>query len=241
MTAAQPAAPPPPLPAGGDSRADGIAGGAIPAGGGPAGVGHAAGAELERLLAAMGFDGAQVPPGDREAILSDIGGMVRELAAGLVLLLSARKMVKAEFRMDETQIQPEENNPFKFFKVAELALDELFMTRSGGFQPPAEATRTAFDDLQQHMMLTVSAMQRAFGLLFERLSPDAIDRDDDDSGIRIRGLGNRKGKWESYVEVHARMRANLDAVTRQIMAEAFAQVQEEQARKTAKEYWEKKQ
>ncbi|MNL48080.1 hypothetical protein D3C87_1709090 [compost metagenome] len=142
--------------------------------------------------------------------------------------------------MDETQVQPEENNPFKHFKIAELALDELFLTRSGGFQAPAEAAGSAFEDVKQHVMLTMSAMQRAVRLLMERLGPENTAREDEGGSLRIRGLGAGKGKWESYVETHSRMSGNIDAVTRQIIAEAFAQVQEEQARRVASQYWESK-
>lgn len=195
-------------------------------------------AVVRAFLDGMGFQDNHPLPADPERLMNEAGAMVRAMAGGLISLLSARRMLKSEFRMDETQVQPEENNPFKFFKVAELALDELFLTRSGGFQVPAEAARSAFEDLEQHTMLTMSATQRAIKLLFERLSPDALTREGgDEGGLRIRGLGgSRKGKLETFIESHERMSRNIDTVARQIIAEAFAQVQEEQARKRAKEH-----
>lgn len=204
----------------------------------PALPGHVS---VKALLEGMGFPEVEMADGHQERLLREIGETVRETAYGLISLLAARRAVKTEFRMDETQVQPEENNPFKFFNVAELALDELFVTRAGGFQPPAEATRSAFEDVQQHSLLTMSAMQRAIRLLFERLSPEVIEREHDEEGgaLRVRGLGARKDKWASYVESHARMNGNIDAIARQIVGEAFAQVHEEQARKDAKDYWEK--
>ena len=196
---------------------------------------------MKVLLTALGFPDAQLSVPEQERLLNDVGVMIREMANGLIVLLSARKLVKAEFRMDETQVQPEENNPFKFHKVGELALDELLITRSGGFQQPDEATRSAFNDVKQHTLLTVSAMKRAIKLLLERLSPEALMQEEDDgANLRIRGLGGRKGKWESYVESHAKLSGNLDVIARQIIAEAFAQVHEELARKVSKEYWENK-
>ncbi|NKN36389.1 type VI secretion system-associated FHA domain protein TagH [Agrobacterium sp. a22-2] len=204
----------------------------------PAGSGSAA---VKALFEGMGFPQAQIAPDKQVEVMREVGEMVRALSDGLVLLLSARRMVKTEFRMDETQVQPEENNPFKHFKMAELALDELFLTRSGGFQAPAEAAGNAFEDVKQHVILTMAAMQRAVRLLMERLGPQTIERDSEDDGaLRIRGLGARKGKWEAYTETHARMSGNLDSVAKQIIAEAFAQVQEEQARRVASQYWESK-
>jgi type VI secretion system FHA domain protein len=193
------------------------------------------------LLEGLGFPEVELADGQQERFLREIGETVRETASGLIALLAARRAVKTEFRMDETQVQPEENNPFKFFNVAELALDELFLSHSGGFQPPAEATRAAFEDVQQHSLLAMSAMQRAIKLLFARLSPETIEGQHAEEGgtLRVRGLGARKDKWASYVESHARMNGNIDAIARQIVAEAFAQVHVEQARANAKDYWEK--
>lgn len=198
-------------------------------------------AVLTGLLRGMGFPNAEVSEAGGEKLAEDVGAMVRAIAEGLVQLLSARQLLKSEFRMDETQVRPEENNPFKYFKIAELALDELFLTRSGGFQAPAEAAASAFADVQQHVMMTTAAMQRAMTLMFERLSPDVIARGaDGDGGMRIRGLGGGKGKWETYVDNHTRMSGQIDGIARQIISEAFAQVQEEQARKASTTYWEKK-
>ncbi|MCL6707123.1 type VI secretion system-associated FHA domain protein TagH [Pseudomonas sp. R2.Fl] len=192
------------------------------------------------LFRGMGFSDAAVPAGREAAVLGEVGEMVRAMSDGLVSLLAARKMLKSEFRMDETQVQPEENNPFKHFKMAELALDELFITRSGGFQAPAEAAASALDDVKGHVMLTMAAMQRAIRLLVERLDPKLIAREEEEGSARIRGLGARKGKWEIYSELHQRLSGNLDGMTRQIIGEAFAQVQEEQARRTASQFRESK-
>lgn len=188
------------------------------------------------LFRGMGFADAAVSRADEERIMQDVGEMVRALTDGLVSLLAARRMVKSEFRMDETQVQPEENNPFKHFRMAELALDELFLTRSGGFLPPGEAAAAALDDVKAHVMVTMAAMQRAIRLFAERLDPKLIAREDGEGADRIRGFGARKGKWESYVDIHQRLSANLDGVARQIIAEAFAQVQEEHARQAVSQF-----
>ncbi len=191
------------------------------------------------FLVGLGFPDAKVGAEKRAALMEEAGGMIRELAQGMVVLLSARKMLKSEFRMDETQIAPEENNPFKHFKVGELAIDEMLLTKSGGFQKPDQATRQAFQDLQAHTMITMAAMQRAMRIMFERLSPDMLAEDDEDAGgLRIRGLGAKKGKWETAKQNYSRIRSDFDGVMRQIIMEAFAQTEEEQARRQSRDYWE---
>jgi len=193
---------------------------------------------FQALLSGLGFSNASVPEDEQAEIAKAAGEMVRELANGLIALLAARKSLKSEFRMYETRIQPEENNPFKHFNVGELAIDEMLFARKGGFLAPADAAKEAFKDLQNHSMTTVAATQRAMRLLFETLSPEALAGEDDDGGLRLKGLGSRRGKWDTAKEKHDRLRADFDSLVRQTIAEAFVQVEEEQARQQSKTFWE---
>jgi len=195
-------------------------------------------AVFQALLSGLGFANASIPDEEQAEIARAAGEMVRELANGLIALLNARKSLKTEFRMYETRIQPEENNPFKHFDVGELALDEMLFARKGGFLAPSDAAREAFKDLQNHSMTTVAATQRAMRLLFESLAPEALAGEEDDGGLRLKGLGSRRGKWETAKEKHDRLRADFDAVVRQTIAEAFSQIEEEQARQQSKAFWE---
>jgi len=186
-------------------------------------------AVLSALLSAMGFPQTEIDPRDHLILVGEVGEMLRAMSEGLIALLAARRGVMDELQVGGPAPGMEDDNPFKVFRIAELALDEMFVTRSGGYQDPVQATRAAFDDLQQFMSLIGSAMQRAMILLFERLSPEEIGNDrTDEGGLRIPGLGAKKNKWEAYVESHARMSRNIDAVARQIIGEAFSQVQEQQ-------------
>ncbi|MHA7776855.1 type VI secretion system-associated FHA domain protein TagH [Roseibium sp. M-1] len=193
---------------------------------------------FQALLAGLGFANADVPKENQAEVARATGEMVRELANGLIALLKARKSLKNEFRMYETRIQPEENNPFKHFDIGELAIDEMLFARKGGFLAPPDAAREAFKDLQSHTMRTVAATQRAMRILFESLSPETLAGEEDDGGLRLKGLGTRRGKWDTAKEKHDRLRADFDAVVRQTIAEAFVQVEEEQARQQSKSFWE---
>ncbi|MES0884482.1 type VI secretion system-associated FHA domain protein [Roseibium sp. SCP14] len=192
---------------------------------------------FQALLSGLGFADASVSEENQATVAKETGEMVRELAKGLIALLSARKSLKSEFRMYETRIQPEENNPFKHFNVGELAIDEMLFSRKGGFQEPAAAAKEAFKDLQSQNMITIAATQRAMRLLFESLSPEILAGEEDDGGLRLKGLGSRRGKWEAAKERHDRLRTDFDAIVRQTIAEAFVQIEEEQARQQAKGFW----
>jgi len=196
---------------------------------------------LQALLNGLGFPDARLDPEQAEKLANDTAKTVREMASGMIALLAARKIMKSEFRMDETRIEPKENNAFKYFKVAELALDEMLLQQSDGYLPPDQAARQAFQDLQDQTMITVSAMQRALRLLFDRMSPDNLLRaGDNDGAMRLRGFGGRKDKWDTTKQSYDRLRTDFDAIMRQIIIEAFTQVQEETARQRSKDYWEKK-
>lgn len=205
--------------------------------GAPVGAPAAAGrpeadrAVLSALLSAMGFPQTEIDPHDHLILVGEVGEMLRAMSEGLIAVLAARRGVMDELQVEGSARGMEDDNPFKVFKIAELALDEMFVTRSGGYQDPVEATRAAFEDLQQFMSLIGAAMQRAMILLLERLSPEEIGNERaDEGGIRIPGLGARKNKWEAYVESHARMSRNIEAVARQIIGEAFSQLQEQDGR-----------
>jgi len=194
-------------------------------------------AVFQALLAGLGFANASVAQDDKAGVARETGELVRELANGLIALLSARKSLKSEFRMYETRIQPEENNPFKHFNVGELAIDEMLFSRKGGFMEPAEAAKEAFKDLQSQNMITIAATQRAMRLLFESLSPETLAGEEDDGGLRLKGLGSRRSKFEAAKERHERLRADFDAIVRQTIAEAFVQIEEEQVRQQSKDFW----
>lgn len=186
------------------------------------------------LLNGLGLGDAKLPPDDHEKLLYTVGSMVRQTATGLIALLSARKLVKSTFRLDDTQPQPEENNAFKFFMVGELALDEMLLTRKGEYQPAEKATKEAFDDIQYHTLITISALHRALRLLFEKMDPKNIGQENgSDGGAHGLRLGSQTGKWQAYEENYEKMERNLDLVIRGIASEAFTQVQEERARKDA--------
>ncbi|WP_244300978.1 type VI secretion system-associated FHA domain protein TagH [Roseibium hamelinense] len=196
---------------------------------------------LQALLNGLGFPDAKIEPENAERLMLDTGKMVREMSSGMIALLAARKIMKSEFRMDETRIEPKENNAFKHFKVAELALDEMLLRRSEGYLPPDQASRAAFQDLQDQTMVTISAMQKAMRLLLERISPENLaGHDENDGALRLRSLGGRRDKWDTAKQSYERIRSDFDAIMRQVIIEAFTQVQEELARQRSKDYWDKR-
>src|SRR5690606_41963309 len=61
------------------------------------------------------------------------------------------------FRLSNTTIQPQDNNPLKLSAGVEETFANLLLRDSDAHLPPVEAVREAFDDLQQHQQLVLKA------------------------------------------------------------------------------------
>ncbi|MDP1911645.1 MAG: hypothetical protein Q8K85_25370, partial [Hyphomicrobium sp.] len=132
--------------------------------------------ELAEFWKTLGIDATQLDAARRAANLQILAAAIREAVGGLVEVLSARTAIKDEFRMDQTRLQPQENNPLKFFRSGEEALRRGLADRPAGFLALDVATRLGFGDIKAHEVATMTAMQNAILQLFQRLAPVAIEQ-----------------------------------------------------------------
>lgn len=194
----------------------------------PGGAGApSAGGDDAVFWEALGLDPASIPPAQRQDMLADLGRAMRETASGLVAILSARKSMKDEFRIDQTRLAAHENNPFKFFRSGDEALRRVVAEAKPGYLPLDKAVRQGFADIQAHEVATVVAMQNALRKLLASLAPAAIE-----AGAERGLLGGRpdRGKlWERYAELHAGLAGDLDRTTREMLADEFARAYAQQA------------
>ena len=192
----------------------GIADVALPGGPGGAPVSDAA-----VFWTALGLDGDAIPAASRQQLLGELGAALRETAAGLVMVLSARKTMKDEFRIDQTRLAPQENNPFKFFRDGDEALRRVVVEGKPGYLPLDHAVRQCFADIKSHEIATAIAMQNALRALIARLSPAEIE-----SGAEPGLLGRKPDRarlWERYTESHASLAGDLDRTMRHLLADEF--------------------
>lgn len=73
--------------------------------------------------------------------MESIGRSYRLMVEGLIDVLRARASLKGEFRMQQTMIQPAENNPLKFAPNADEALLLLLRHGNQAFMAPDVAVR----------------------------------------------------------------------------------------------------
>ncbi|OYW68701.1 MAG: hypothetical protein B7Z40_01890 [Bosea sp. 12-68-7] len=168
---------------------------------------------------ALGLDLDAIPAASRQRLLGELGAALREMAAGLVMVLSARKSMKDEFRIEQTRLAPQENNPFKFFRDGDEALRRVLVEGKPGYLPIDQAVRQCFEDIKSHEIATAMAMQNALGALIARLSPTEIG-----NGAEPGLLGRKPDRarlWDLYVEAHERIAADLDRTMRTLLADEF--------------------
>ena len=167
-----------------------------------AGDGDLAGAV--RLLAeATGLDPTRLPAGSERDLIVAYGHVMRATVEGIVAVLRTRSLIKGQFRLTQTTIQPAENNPLKFAPSAQDALEQMFYGEKSEFMGPLDAVENAFGDVRAHQVAMVVAMKAAFRDLLDRLEPDVLE-EKFDRGLKRGGLlgGSNKSKyWDLYCDL----------------------------------------
>ena len=151
--------------------------------------------------------GAGLPPGTvsgrvDEQFAEEIGQLFRLASEGVTVLLRARSETKTAMRSDDvTQFSREDNNPLKFSPTVEQAMKIMFGETPDGYLGARETMERSFADLQEHQLLTFSAMQQALIEWMNDLDPDAIAGDTSQDGGLAGLVNSRRAKlWDIYVE-----------------------------------------
>jgi len=200
-----------------------------------AGIGHrpdpgAAGGDLAEavklLVEATGLDPSRLPPGSERDILVAYGHIMRATVEGVLAVLRTRSLIKGQFRLTQTTIQPSENNPLKFAPGVQDALEQMFYRESEDFMPPLEAVENAFGDIRGHQVAMVVAMKAAFRDLLERLEPDILEEKFDRGLKRAGGIlgGSNKSKyWDLYCDLFQVIAGHTDENFANVVGPKFSE------------------
>jgi type VI secretion system FHA domain protein len=175
----------------------------------------------EAFWQGLGLDPARLPPQAQTEILAECGRALREAVVGLVPVLSARRSLKDELRMDQTRLQPKENNPLKFLPSGEAVLQALVDRKLTGFLPLSQAVREGFGDIKAHEVAALVALDAVIKNLLARFDPASFEAPG--TSGKLFGRGPDKSKlWENFVRLHAALSGNLEETTRKVVGEEFA-------------------
>lgn len=128
---------------------------------------------------------------------------------GCMQLLSARRIFKEEMGSKLTSISGKGNNPLKFSASSAEALTKLLGEHSPAYLNAEQAFEQAFQDIQEHMQLSVARIQMLIEQVQSDLDPALIQEEINRQGGLSLGLElARKARlWDLYCERYRRLAA----------------------------------
>ena len=188
---------------------------------------------LRAFLAGAGLDRLELRGQDAGELMVTLGEIYRVIVQGMVEVLAARASVKNEFRVEQTTIQPFQNNPLKFSLGYEDAMENLLTKRGGGYMPPVEAVREGFEDIKAHQIATLAGMQSALTSVLGRFDPGKLEQRLESSSLLDSLLpGKRKARyWDAFHELYREIASEAEDDFHKLFGEAFAEAYERETNK----------
>lgn len=205
---------------------------AEPAGGPPPIASAISGdAALDAFLSGAGL--GALPAGvDPAAALRMLGESTRLLAGTLSRLLAARRALKSEFRITQTVIGAQENNPLKFSVDEAEILFALMGVARQGFLTGPRAVIDACHDLEAHQLALLAGLRAALDLIFQRLAPENVTRGEEPALLaRMVPQAGKARLWERYQQAFTNLRRDAGENFTGAIGQAFAEAYEQAASK----------
>ncbi|MDF2640777.1 MAG: signal peptide protein [Pseudomonas sp.] len=185
---------------------------------------------LQAFLRGAGLDQLRIDPQQAQAQMEAIGRSYRLMVEGLIDVLRARTSLKGEFRMQQTMIQPVQNNPLKFAPNADEAL--LLLLRHGGeaFMAPEQAVSDSFDDLRAHQLAVMAGVEAAIKHLLQRFEPTQLEARMGSKTSGLAGLfgGSKQAQyWQQFTELYSSISREAQDDFQDLFGREFSRAYEE--------------
>ena len=184
---------------------------------------------LQAFLRGAGIDQLRLDKADACAQMESIGRSYRLMVEGLIDVLRARASLKGEFRMQQTMIQPAENNPLKFAPNADEALLLLLRHGNQAFMAPDAAVRDSFDDLRAHQLAVMAGVEAAIKHLLTRFEPAQLEeRMGKPGGLSSLFNGSRQAQyWQQFTELYSNISREAQEDFQDLFGREFSRAYEE--------------
>ena len=186
---------------------------------------------VEAFCRGAGIDPSNLPSDAQHALLTMAGQMLREVVLGLMEALKGRADLKSRLRLNQTTIQPSENNPLKFSASVDEALMKLLDPHGNRYLGAVESIRSSFADLRTHQSALMTAIQAATDELMTRIEPSEL-QERFDRGLKrgaILGAANRMKYWDLYIEFYQALNQRNEQGLPVLFAEELARTYAERA------------
>ncbi|KRP50888.1 type VI secretion system-associated FHA domain protein TagH [Pseudomonas poae] len=184
---------------------------------------------LQAFLRGAGLDQLRLDNAYACAQMESIGRSYRLMVEGLIDVLRARASLKGEFRMQQTMIQPAENNPLKFAPNADEALLLLLRHGNQAFMAPDVAVRESFDDLRAHQLAVMAGVEAAIKHLLARFEPAQLEeRMGKPGGLSSLFHGSRQAQyWQQFTELYSNISREAQEDFQDLFGREFSRAYEE--------------
>lgn len=185
--------------------------------------------DAARAFLASAKSGEDINDADLVAAMERTGAAYRIMVEGLRDVLMTRASIKSEFRLGQTMISPDGNNPIKFSVGGDQAVEAMIKPNMPGYLAADKAATEAVNDIKAHEVAMMTGMQAAIKTLLERFDPAVL------SG-RIeakKGLfgGGKAKRWDVFEKMYGEIAAEAEDDFQALFGKAFAKAYEEQLRK----------
>lgn len=184
---------------------------------------------LQAFLRGAGLDQLRLDTAQAEAQMESIGRSYRLMVEGLIDVLRARSSLKGEFRIQQTMIQPVENNPLKFAPNVDEALLLLLRHGNQAFMAPDAAVRDSFDDLRAHQLAVMAGVEAAIKHLLARFEPTQLEeRMGKPGGLSTLFSGSRQAQyWQQFTELYSNISREAQEDFQDLFGREFSRAYEE--------------
>ena len=173
--------------------------------------------------------GEDLEAAELSAAMERTGAAYRVMVEGLRDVLMTRASIKSEFRLGQTMISPDGNNPIKFSVSADQAVEAMVKPNMPGYLEAEKAATEAVNDIKAHEVAMMTGMQAAIKQLLERFDPAVLSaKIEAKKGF----FGGGKGKrWDMFEKMYGEIASEAEDDFQALFGAAFAKAYEEQLRK----------
>lgn len=163
-------------------------------------------------------------------VLENLGQITRANLEGTMAILRARAEIKGEFRMSQTIIQPQENNPLKFSIGVDEALKHIISPEPGkGYLAPIQSIHEANEDIEAHMLAVMAGMQAALKVVITRFKPEELETRLGQSAVLLKlPLYKQAKKWDLFKDLYSEIAREVEDDFHVLFGDAFAKAYSEQ-------------
>ncbi len=195
----------------------------------PAAAAQISGDAARIFFAAADASELDIPDADLSAAMERSGAAYRIMVEGLRDVLMTRASIKSEFRLGQTMISPDGNNPIKFSISGDQAVEAMLKPNMPGYLPAEKAAKEAMNDIKAHEVAMMTGMQAAIKELLAKFDPAALsERIESKKGL----FGGKKAqKWDIFEKMYGEIAREAEDDFQALFGKAFAKAYEDQLRK----------